>query len=67
VNTRELSQLQDWDEDELQEHVLRYVRAFRRFPTYEELVRFRRARNRLHLRIPRARSRRAVASVALRG
>lgn len=52
VNTRELSLMKDWDEDELQRLVTRFVRTFRRFPSYDELVRFRHARGQLHLRRP---------------
>ena len=60
LNTREMSQLQDWDEQTLQELVARFVRTFRRFPSYDQLVRFRRARGQLELRIPR-RTRRGTA------
>jgi hypothetical protein len=55
-----MSQLQDWDEQTLQELVARFVRTFRRFPSYDQLVRFRRARGQLELRIPR-RTRRGTA------
>jgi hypothetical protein len=53
VNTRELAEFQDWDERALQELVVRYVRTFHRFPSRDQLVRFRSARGQLQLRIPR--------------
>jgi hypothetical protein len=63
VNTREIAQLEDWDELELQQLVARYVRVFRRFPSYEQLVRFRRARGQLHLRRPAQSRRKYLAAM----
>jgi hypothetical protein len=50
--------LQDWDERVLCDLVVRYVKTFRRLPSHSDLVRFRRARVRLALRIPRQTRRR---------
>jgi len=58
VNTREIDELSDWDEKTLTLLVARYVRAFHRFPSHAELVRFQRARGQLQMRLPRPQRRR---------
>jgi hypothetical protein len=62
MNTRELSDLKGWDEQELQQLVARFVRIHHRLPDADELVAIRRHRSRLHLRLPH-RARRGVASL----
>jgi hypothetical protein len=62
MNTRELSAFDDWDESELERLVGRFVRNFRRLPSYEDLVHFHRTRSGLHLRLP-AQGRRKVAAL----
>ena len=52
VNTREISRFEDWDEPDLATLLGRFVRTFRRLPSYADLVRFRRARGQLQLRLP---------------
>ena len=62
MNTRELADFDDWDEEELETLVARFVRNFRRLPSGEDLVNFQRSRSGLHLRLP-AQGRRKVASL----
>jgi hypothetical protein len=59
VNTREISRFDDWDEQALSALVGRYVRTFRRLPSYAQLMRFRRAHLRLEMRIEAPRRRHA--------
>ena len=62
MNTRELAAFDDWDEEELETLVARFVRNFRRLPNSEDLVNFHRTRSCLHLRLP-AQGRRKVAAL----
>ncbi len=64
MNTRELAQFQDFDEQTLQDLVTRFVRTFHRFPSYDQLVRFHSARGQLRLRLPRHSRRRPARLVA---
>lgn len=64
MNTTELARCDDWDEQELKDLVAGFVRCYRRLPSYRDLVRHRRARNALHLRIPRQTRRKAARLIA---
>jgi len=64
LNTRELAQLQDWDEETLRELVPRFVRTFHRLPSRDQLVLFHRARRGLQMRIPVQRRRRMASLIA---
>jgi hypothetical protein len=66
MNTREMADLQHWDEEELQALVVRYVRTFRRFPSYRQLIQFRRARAHLAMRLPRQRRHSGPPAIVLR-
>jgi hypothetical protein len=61
MNTRELVDLDDWDEAETARLVADFVRRFRRLPGGEELVQFRQASS-WSRRIPRQ-SRRILATL----
>jgi hypothetical protein len=64
VNTREVAQLDDWDEKTLAQLVARYVRLFHRLPSQDELVLFRSARGQLQLRLPAQRRRKSLTRLA---
>ena len=64
MNTRDLAALDHWDERELTRLTTRFVRIFHRLPGYDELVTFRQADVRLHLRVP-VQARRNLATMIL--
>jgi hypothetical protein len=62
MNTNDLPCLRDVEDETLERSVTCFVRAFGRLPRGDELARLRRARARLHLRIP-AQGRRRLATL----